>query len=177
MFCIYRDSAQAVRRPALAVSADAGADLAAAAALAARLALTTIADCARTSPAAGHEGGAAALEREAAPPNVALPPSPFPRVPLLNVNIPRGSAWEVRATRLGARLYAEDVTYRKDPRGREYLWIGGTGAVRHDLLEGSDTDAFDAGLVSITPLCLDISALHHAPLAARIAMATKDRAS
>jgi len=65
---------------------------------------------------------------------------------LLNINIPRGSAWEIRTTRLGARLYEEDVIYRRDPRGREYLWIGGTGAVRHDLIEGSDTDAFDAGI-------------------------------
>ena len=168
--------------PALAVSVDAGADLAAAAALTAQIALATIAEHAgaprgegdppteedRLRAAATHEGGSA----EAI---AALPPSPFPRVPLLNINIPRGSAWEIRATRLGPRLYAEDVIYRRDPRGREYLWIGGTGAVRHDLLEGSDTEAFDAGIVSITPLALDISALHHAPLAARIAVATAKR--
>jgi 5'-nucleotidase len=153
--------------PALAVSADAGADLAAAAALTARLALATIADHAR--PSAAADSGAAPDERAPGAPTQAPPPSPFPRVPLLNVNIPRGKAWEVRATRLGARLYPEDVDYRKDPRGREYLWLGGSGAVRHDLFEGSDTDAFDAGIVSITPLCLDISAPHHGPLAARIA--------
>src|SRR5690606_12634476 len=46
--------------------------------------------------------------------------------PLLNVNIPRGDEWQVMSTRLGRRLYADDVIYRRDPRRREYLWIGGS---------------------------------------------------
>jgi 5'-nucleotidase len=74
---------------------------------------------------------------------------------LLNVNFPAGNAWEVRATRLGHRIYRDEVDFRRDPRGREYLWIGGPGA-EHRPLAGSDTEAHDAGAVSITPLVLDL---------------------
>jgi len=130
--------------PSIAVSADAGAERDAAARLGASLAVATL--------AAFREG-------------------PRASTPLLNVNIPPGDAWSVRATCLGARLYAEDVDYRLDPRGREYLWIGGAGAVRHDHVPGSDTEAYDAGVASVTPLSLDLWADAAAPLAARVASA------
>jgi 5'-nucleotidase len=74
---------------------------------------------------------------------------------LLNVNFPRGSAWQLRATRLGARVYRDDVEFRRDPRGREYLWVGGEG-VEHREVAGSDTEAFDQGAVGVTPLVLDL---------------------
>jgi 5'-nucleotidase len=115
--------------PSMAVSADAGADRAAAAALGARLAIAMFQAFAR---------------------------APATPAPLLNVNIPRGREWPVRATCLGARLYSEDVEFRRDPRGKEYLWIGGAGEVRHDLVPGSDTEAYDDGAVGVTPLTLDL---------------------
>ncbi|HYO96033.1 MAG TPA: 5'/3'-nucleotidase SurE [Polyangiaceae bacterium] len=74
---------------------------------------------------------------------------------LLNVNVPPGDAWPVRATRLGSRVYVDQVDFRKDPRGREYLWIGGPGA-EHRPVAGSDTEAYDAGVVGVTPLVLDL---------------------
>lgn len=74
---------------------------------------------------------------------------------LLNVNFPPGSGWGVRATRLGSRVYTDEVEFRKDPRGREYLWIGGSGA-SHRPVPGSDTEAFDAGVVGVTPLVQDL---------------------
>ncbi len=70
--------------------------------------------------------------------------------PLINVNIPSGNQWTVRGTRLGARLYDDSVVFRNDPRGREYLWIGGAEP-RHTPVAGSDTDAYDAGEASVTP--------------------------
>jgi 5'-nucleotidase len=76
---------------------------------------------------------------------------------LLNVNVPRAWTGEVRATRLGARIYEELVDFRKDPRGREYLWLGGPG-VRHERDAGTDTDAYDDGAASVTPLRLDLTA-------------------
>lgn len=76
---------------------------------------------------------------------------------LLNVNVPRAWTGEVRATRLGARIYEEVVDFRKDPRGREYLWLGGPG-VRHERDAGTDTDAYDDGAASVTPLLLDLTA-------------------
>lgn len=75
---------------------------------------------------------------------------------LLNVNIPRDWTGEVRATRLGARIYEELVDFRTDPRGREYLWLGGPG-VRHERDAGTDTDAYDDGAASVTPLLLDLT--------------------
>ena len=57
---------------------------------------------------------------------------------------PEGWTGEVRATRLGARIYEEIVDFRNDPRGREYLWLGGPG-VRHERDAGTDTDAYDDG--------------------------------
>lgn len=127
--------------PSVAVSADAGADRDAAARLGAALSLAT-------------------LRAFAATPRTA---------PLINVNIPPGDAWTVRATRLGARLYAEDVDYRHDPRGREYLWIGGAGSVRHDHVPGSDTEAFDSGVASVTPLSLDLWSAAGASFAEQVA--------
>lgn len=94
--------------------------------------------------------------------------------PLLNVNIPPGRAWKVQSTRLGARLYDDSVVYREDPRGREYLWIGGA-APRHEPTPGSDTDAYDAGEVSITPLTLDIYDAGRAAIAGAIAGAMTTR--
>jgi 5'-nucleotidase len=75
---------------------------------------------------------------------------------LLNLNVPPRWNGQVRATRLGARIYEEIVDFRRDPRGREYLWVGGPG-VRHERDEGSDTDAYDESVASITPLLLDLS--------------------
>jgi len=73
--------------------------------------------------------------------------------PLLNVNIPAGEAWTVKVTRPGRRVYGEGVEFRKDPRGREYLWIGGAG-VRNEGDDGTDTKAFVDGLVSVSSLPL-----------------------
>ena len=77
------------------------------------------------------------------------------RALLLNANFPAGSRWELRGTRLGSRVYESGVEFRKDPRAREYLWIGGRGA-SHRPIAGSDTEAFDAGVVGVTPLVLDL---------------------
>lgn len=126
---------------AIALSADTQADLVAAARLAARVVLGMLDDFHRQPPL--------------------LPP-------LLNVNIPRGDSWSVRGTRLGVRLYEDDVVFRTDPRGREYLWIGGAGA-HHGAAPGSDTEAYDAGVASITPLSLDLTSSDQMGIATSLA--------
>ncbi len=110
--------------PGLAVSADQHADLEAAASLCAEVARAVIA-C---------EG------RWGTP-------------PVLNVNVPPGLDWPVRVTRPGRRVYGEGVEFRRDPRGREYLWIGGPG-VRNEGEQGTDTRAFDDGQVGVSSLPL-----------------------
>lgn len=73
---------------------------------------------------------------------------------LLNVNFPRGRDWPLRVTRLGSRHYHDGVEFRTDPRGREYLWLGGPPGAEHLADEDTDTGAFDRGWVGITPLDL-----------------------
>jgi 5'-nucleotidase len=80
---------------------------------------------------------------------------------LLNLNVPVGPVKGVRATKLGTRLWTEWVEQRVDPRGRSYYWIGGSG-VSHEQRAGTDTEAHDEGLASISVLQLDL-ARHDAP--------------
>jgi 5'-nucleotidase len=86
---------------------------------------------------------------------------------LVNVNFPSGSAWPIRPTRLGSRVYTDTVDYRRDPRGAEYLWLGGPGA-EHARISGSDTEAYDEGVVGVTPLLLDLYSAADAPAIRRV---------
>ena len=90
---------------------------------------------------------------------------------LLNVNIPAAGdprathdeitraseGREVVLTRLGRRDYHDAVEERVDPMGRSYYWIGGPPQHLHGH-EGDDTWAISHGLVSVTPLELDLTA-------------------
>jgi 5'-nucleotidase len=86
---------------------------------------------------------------------------------LLNVNFPPGASWPMRQTRLGSRVYTDTVDYRRDPRGVEYLWLGGPG-LEHTVVAGSDTEAYDEGAIGVTPLLLDLFAEAEAPAARRV---------
>jgi 5'-nucleotidase len=97
-----------------------------------------------------------------------------PRALLMNINVPKNWNGEVRATRLGERIYEEVVDFRRDPRGREYLWLGGPG-VRHEPNAGTDTDAYDEGAASITPLVLDLTQPADAGLAADLVKAVTQK--
>jgi 5'-nucleotidase len=125
--------------PALASSAHVKADLARTAALTSDLAR------ALHEATAGPRGA-----------GVRPGPSMARNTVLLNLNVPLEWNGEVKKTRLGQRLYEEVIDFRRDPRGREYLWLGGPG-VRHEPDPGSDTDAYDEGAASITPLLLDLT--------------------
>ena len=75
---------------------------------------------------------------------------------LLNVNVPAGPIAGVVSTILGTRLWTETVEARVDPRGRAYYWIGGRGA-HHEHIAGSDTEAFDNRMASVTVLGLELA--------------------
>jgi 5'/3'-nucleotidase len=85
----------------------------------------------------------------------APPPAHF----LLNVNVPGGREPDGYAvTRLGKHTYGFDVVEKVDPRGRKYYWIGGN-EYQHEDIPGSDCNAvLRDGLVSVTPLQLDLTA-------------------
>jgi 5'-nucleotidase len=87
----------------------------------------------------------------------ALLERPLPAGTVLNINVPAGAERRYQMTRLGRRRYSDDVQERSDPRGRAYYWIGG-GEAGMDELAGSDCDAVKAGLSSVTPLQLDLTA-------------------
>ena len=105
---------------ALAVSADVGTDLDAAARLAAGVAQELLAS-------------------EAEPAR------------LFNLNIPAGKRWLLKPSVAGHRLYDHGVHLRKDPRGQDYVWIGGSN-IRHAKDPGTDTCAWAAGHASLSLL-------------------------
>jgi len=83
----------------------------------------------------------------------------FPAETFLNINLPDLPADRTRGvevTALGRRIYHDSVSRRLDPRGNEYLWIGGG---RSDWRGRDDSDfrAIQAGYVSVTPLHLDLT--------------------
>jgi 5'-nucleotidase len=80
----------------------------------------------------------------------------LPEATLLNVNVPVGAARHYRFTRLGKRLYRDTVEERADLRGRRYYWLGGPPIGVGDI-DGSDGAAIHDGVVSVTPLGLDLT--------------------
>lgn len=93
----------------------------------------------------GAELGRWVLARGGLPPGVTL-----------NVNVPEGQPTTWQRTFLGRRPYSHAVHVRHDPRGRPYYWIGGDPAA-HDDLPGSDCNAIHEGVVSVTPLEVDLT--------------------
>jgi 5'-nucleotidase len=83
----------------------------------------------------------------------------FPEQLLLNINLPRIPASEVKGiqvTKLGSRYFSESLTRMKDPWGREIYWIGG-GTITWTGGENSDHLAVAEGFISVTPLHMDLT--------------------
>lgn len=83
-------------------------------------------------------------------------PGALPDASLLSVNLPPGPVRGYRVTSLGRRVYRDQVEVRQDLRGRSYYWIGGPEENATDL-PGSDCSAVREGIVSVTPLGLDLT--------------------
>lgn len=78
---------------------------------------------------------------------------------LLNVNMPNrpdAATLPRRITRLGRRHASEAVIRQTNPRGETIYWIGPAGDAR-EAGEGTDFHATANGMVSITPLQVDLS--------------------
>ena len=76
---------------------------------------------------------------------------------LLNVNVPSTSRrCQLRVTRQGRRLWENSIHEALDPRGATHYWIGG-GRPLPDPGEDTDVHALASGLVSITPIHLDLT--------------------
>ena len=81
---------------------------------------------------------------------------------LLNVNVPNTPEDQIKGvqiTRLGWRIYKDELVVRTDPHGRKYYWIGGTVPPTHNREDGTDVTAIEDGYVSITPIHLDLTSM------------------
>jgi len=88
-----------------------------------------------------------------------LKESSLPADTILNVNVPDLPIAEImgfESTRLGHRHKAEPVIKEFDPRGRAMYWVGPAGE-EQDAGMGTDFDAIRRGLISVTPLQIDLT--------------------
>ena len=96
----------------------------------------------------------------------------WPKNVLINLNFPDiepGREAAVEVCRQGSYKYGDVLTERIDPRGRPYYWIG---EMRHTgrKIPGTDSTAIERGVITVTPLCLDLT---HEPSLARLGDALK----
>ena len=83
----------------------------------------------------------------------------LPRDTLLNVNVPDrpvGAVTEFTFTRQGRRRYGNAIVEKADPRGRKYYWIG-SDELEFEAADGTDFAAVARGVISITPIHLDLT--------------------
>ena len=88
-----------------------------------------------------------------------LKSDPLPADTILNVNVPDLPWDEIRGfetSRLGHRHRAEPCTPQKDPRGRQWWWIGAAGQ-EADAGPGTDFNAVRSGHIAITPIHVDLT--------------------
>jgi 5'-nucleotidase len=84
----------------------------------------------------------------------------FPEAVLYNVNFPNRTPTDVAGTavtatgRLDHRLHIDE---RRDGRGLPYFWLAYRGSTAAGL-PGTDVEALDKGMISVTPLRLDLTA-------------------
>ena len=85
---------------------------------------------------------------------------------LLNVNvpdIPLDHLAGLEITRLGKRHKAEPVVKMLSPRNETVYWIGAAGGAR-DAGPGTDFNAVERGVVSVTPLQIDLTHVTQLPV-------------
>jgi 5'-nucleotidase len=101
--------------------------------------------------------------------------NPLEEPVLLNVNVPdvpydrlRGRA----VTRLGKRHKAEPVVKSMTPRGDIVYWVGAAGGAQ-DAGQGTDFHAAQNGMISVTPLQVDLTRYSQLPTIAEWMDATQ----
>ena len=84
----------------------------------------------------------------------------LPQDTFLNVNvpdIPRAQLRGIRITRLGTRIYRDELVERQDPSGKSYYWIGGEPPSGVTEEPGTDIWAIAHQFVSVTPVHMDMT--------------------
>lgn len=80
----------------------------------------------------------------------------LPEGTLLNINLPPGEIKGVRVTRQGIKSARPVISEHIDPRGKPYFWIG-EEYFNTNSADGTDYQAIELGLVSVTPLKSDMT--------------------
>jgi 5'-nucleotidase len=83
---------------------------------------------------------------------------PLPMGTLLNVNVPAGEPEGVEVTKLGKRIYRDQLKLTDREEGRRRYWIYGADPGFHDE-PGTDLAAVAAGRIAVTPLHFDLTDL------------------
>src|SRR5512144_725048 len=95
-----------------------------------------------------------------------LPGFEWPGGVMLNVNFPAvavAAVTGIEVTKQGRHKIGGTMVEGTDPRGQRYFWIAGDRQQDKEL-QDTDLAAVNAGAVSVTPLCLDLT--HQASMAA-----------
>lgn len=83
----------------------------------------------------------------------------LPKNTLLNVNVPNLPFEKIKGTRItkqGRRYYNDPIIKNKDPRGKNYYWIGGN-ELDYIKTPNSDIVSVIGGYISVTPIKLDFT--------------------
>jgi 5'-nucleotidase len=84
---------------------------------------------------------------------------PLPEGTLLNINVPAGEPHGVQVTRLGKRIYRDELKLdAEDEDGGRRYWIYGADPGFHDE-PGTDLAAVHAGHIAVTPVHFDLTDL------------------
>ena len=75
---------------------------------------------------------------------------------LLNINVPAGDPDGVEVTRLGKRIYRDELKLHEEEPGRRRYWVYGDAPDFHDDA-GTDLAAVAAGRIAVTPLHFDLT--------------------
>jgi 5'-nucleotidase len=82
---------------------------------------------------------------------------PLPAGTLLNINVPAGEPHGVEVTRLGKRIYRDELKlHAEDEDGGRRYWIYGADPGFHDE-PGTDLAAVHAGRIAVTPVHFDLT--------------------
>jgi len=81
---------------------------------------------------------------------------PLPEGTLLNVNVPGAHPNGVQVTKLGKRIYRDELQLKTDEGARRQYWIYGSDPGYHDE-PGTDLAAVAAGDVAVTPIHFDLT--------------------
>jgi 5'-nucleotidase len=83
---------------------------------------------------------------------------PLPEGTLLNINVPAAHPAGVAVTRLGKRIYRDELKLQGEEDGRQRYWIYGTDPGFEDE-PGTDLAAVHAGRIAVTPIHFDLTDL------------------